>query len=69
MSMLALKKYRRHFAAYPGDKKMKETFRKALLALQKTITCYEKTIQRLEESSMCLIHLATCLVREARDRA
>lgn len=65
----ALEKYRQHFAAYPGDKKTKETFRKALLAVQKTITSYERTIQRIEESRMCFLHLAAGLEKEARERA
>lgn len=65
----ALQKYRQHFTVYPGDKKMKKVFRKALLAVQKTITSYEKTIQRIEESRMCFLHLATGIEKKTRERA
>ena len=66
----AIERYRQHFAVYPADKKMKETFRKSLFLVQKTISSsYPKTIQQIEETMMCFNHLAATVEKEARNRA
>ena len=65
----AIEKYRQHFAAYPADKKMKETFRKSLLLVQRTISSYPKTIQQIEETIMCFNHVAAIVGKDARERA
>jgi DNA-binding response OmpR family regulator len=65
----ATERYRQHFAVYPADKKMKQTFRKSLLLVQRTITSYPKTIQQIEETIMCFNHVAGMVGKEARERA
>jgi len=65
----AIERYRQHFAAYPADKKLKETFRKSLFLVQKTISSYPQTIQQIEETLMCFNHLAATVERDARKRA
>jgi DNA-binding NtrC family response regulator len=65
----AIERYRQHFAAYPADKKMKETFRKSLLLVQRTLSSYPKTIQQIEETLMCFNHLAGRVGKEAREQA
>ena len=66
----AIERYRQHFALYPADKKMKETFRKSLFLVQKTISSsYPKTIQQIEETMMCFNHLAATVEKEVRNRA
>src|SRR5262245_15613964 len=44
----AIERYRQHFAVYPADMKMKETFRTSLFLVQRTISSYPKTIQHIE---------------------
>jgi hypothetical protein len=65
----AIVKYREHFAAYPADKKMKETFRKSLLLVERTISSYSQTIQQIEETIICFNHVAAIVGKEARERA
>ena len=66
----AIERYRQHFAVYPADKKMKETFRKSLFLVQKTISSsYPKTIQQIEETMMWFSHLAGSVEKETRERA
>jgi len=65
----AIKRYRQHCAVYPADKKMKETFRKSLFFVQRTISSYPKTMQQIEESMMCFSYLAAKVEKEARERA
>lgn len=65
----AIARYRQHFAMYPADRKMKETFRKSLFLLQRTISASSKTIQAVEETMMCFNHLAATVEKEARHRA
>jgi DNA-binding NtrC family response regulator len=65
----AIERYRQHFAVYPADKQMKETFRKSLFLMQKTISSYPKTIQLSEETMLWFNHLAASVENEARERA
>ena len=65
----AIESYREHFAVYPADKKMKETFRKSLFLVQSTISAYPKTILQIEETMMCFNHLAASVEKDARERA
>ena len=65
----AIETYRQHFAVYPADKKMKETFRKSLLLVQRTVSSYPRTIQQIEETMMCFNYLAAIVGKEARERA
>lgn len=65
----AIERYRQHFAVYPGNKKMKETFRKSLFLMQKTISSYPGTIQLNEEMMLWFNHLAASVEKEARERA
>jgi len=65
----AIEKYRQHFAVYPADKKMKETFRKSLFLVQRTVSSYSKTILQIEETMMCFSHLAASVEKDARERA
>jgi hypothetical protein len=65
----AIERYRQHFAVYPADRKMKETFRKSLFLVQKTIASYSKTIQQIEGTMMCFSHLAASVEKETRERA
>jgi len=65
----AIERYRQHFAVYPADKQMKETFRKSLFLMQKTISSYPKAIQQNEETMLYFNHLAATVEKEARERA
>jgi DNA-binding NtrC family response regulator len=65
----AIERYRQHFALYPADKKLKETFRKSLFLVQRTISSFPKTIQQIEETMMCFNHLAATVEKDARKRA
>jgi DNA-binding NtrC family response regulator len=65
----AVERYHQHCAVYPADKKMKETFRKSLFLVQRTISSYPKTMQQIEESMMCFSYLAGKVEKQVRERA
>ena len=66
----AVERYRRHVADYPNAKeKMQESFVRALAALDKTIYSVERSILRIEESSVCFSDFATKVEFYARKGA
>ena len=48
---------------------MDEVFERALLALGKTVSSFEGTIQRIEESIKCLNEVARNVTKQAQQRA
>lgn len=64
-----LEKYRQHLADYPAEKRMEEAFARTLAALLESIHSYERTILRIEESTVCFSDFATKLAHHARTRA
>jgi DNA-binding NtrC family response regulator len=55
----ALEQYRQHMADYPDDRnKVDESFHKAMLAFEKTISSVARTILRVEESRVCFSDFA-----------
>lgn len=66
----ALEQYRQHMADYPDDRnKVDESFNKAMLAFEKTISSVARTIVRIEESRVCFSDFATKVEYHARTRA
>ena len=65
----ALERYRQHLADYPAEKRMEEAFARTLAALVESIHSYERTILRIEESTVCFSDFATKLAYHARTRA
>src|SRR5262249_45767550 len=64
-----LEKYRQHLAAYPGNRMMDETFNRALLAVEKTVSTFETPSHRIEESIRCFADLAKTVEEQARQQA
>jgi DNA-binding NtrC family response regulator len=64
-----LEKYRQHLAVYPDNRKSDENFNRALLSLEKTVSAFEETIQRVEESIRCFADLAEDVEHQVRTRA
>ena len=65
----ALEQYRRHLDAYPGTRRMDEAFHNALSSLQRTVSCFEQSIQAIEESMKCLADLAKTVENQTREQA
>jgi len=68
----ALDKYRQHLATYPDDGKTMEVevaFNRVILAFEKTMSCVERTILRIEESTVCFSDFAKKVEYHARKRA
>ena len=66
----ALEQYRQHMADYPDDRnKVDESFNKAILAFEKTISSIARTIVRFEESRVCFSDFATKAECHARTGA
>ena len=65
----ALDKYRQHLADYPAEKRMEEAFTRTLSALEESIHSYERTVLRIEESTVCFSDFATKVEYHARRRA
>jgi len=67
---VALEQCRQHMANYPDDRnKMDESFHKAMLAFEKTISSVARTIVRFEESRVCFSDFATKVEYHARKGA
>lgn len=64
-----LEKYRQHLADYPVEKRTEEAFARTIAALLESIHSYERTILRIEESTVCFSDFATKLAYHARTRA
>jgi DNA-binding NtrC family response regulator len=75
MSLIArkeetLERYRQHMTDYPGDRnKVAESFHRALVAFENTISSIERTMLRMEESMVCFADFATKVEYYARERA
>ena len=64
-----LEKYRQHMTDYPVEKRTEEAFARTLAAVLESIHSYERTILRIEESTVCFSDFATKLAHHARTRA
>jgi len=62
-------KYRQHLADYPAEKRMEEAFTRTLSALEDSIHSYERTVLRIEESTVCFSDFATKVEYHVRRRA
>jgi DNA-binding NtrC family response regulator len=62
-------KFRQVLDAYPGNREGNEAFEKARVSMDQTVSAFEVTIQRVEESIKCLANLAQVTARQAQKLA
>ena len=66
----ALERYRQHLADYPGEReKTEESFSRALLAVDKTISAVETTLLRFEDTMVYFSDFASNVESHTRQRA